>query len=147
MPKKMLPRLSAVAAAERPYSLRLSWDNGQDAMVDVSSLIDNFKFYAPLRDNPARFADVQLGEFGVDVVWPGDIDMSAESLWRLSQEQAGLTLSSKAFRDWREGRALTLDGAAAALGLSRRMIAYYEQGKKPIPRVVALATRGLDCEA
>jgi hypothetical protein len=31
-----------------------------------------------------------------------------------------------------------------ALGLSRRMAAYYEQGAKPIPRVVALATRGLE---
>ena len=33
---------------------------------------------------------------------------------------------------------------AAALGLSRRMVAYYEQGAKPIPRVVALATHALD---
>jgi hypothetical protein len=38
----------------------------------------------------------------------------------------------------------TLDAAATALGLSRRMIAYYEAGKKPIPRVVALATRALE---
>jgi len=28
--------------------------------------------------------------------------------------------------------------------LSRRMVAYYEQGAKPIPRVVALATHALD---
>jgi hypothetical protein len=37
-----------------------------------------------------------------------------------------------------------LDAAARALGVSRRMVAYYEQGTKPIPRVVALATRGLE---
>jgi len=30
-----------------------------------------------------------------------------------------------------------LDSAVRALGLSRRMITCYEQGKKPIPRVVA----------
>src|SRR5262249_17284191 len=32
----------------------------------------------------------------------------------------------------------------ALLGLSRRMIAYYERGERPIPRVVALATRALE---
>ena len=38
----------------------------------------------------------------------------------------------------------TLDTAAKALGISRRMVAYYEQGDRAIPRVVALATRGLE---
>ena len=51
-------------------------------------------------------------------------------------------MSPDAFRHWRERKALTLDAAARALGVSRRMVAYYEQGAKPIPRVVALATRG-----
>lgn len=40
--------------------------------------------------------------------------------------------------------ATTLDGAARALGLSRRMVACYEQAAKPIPRVVALAVKGLE---
>jgi hypothetical protein len=41
-------------------------------------------------------------------------------------------------------KAYTLDTAARALGVSRRMVAYYEQGSKPIPRVVALAARALE---
>ena len=79
-----------------------------------------------------------------DVVWTDDIDMATDTLWRLAREQAGRTLSPDAFRRWRERGAYTLDTAAAALGVSRRMIVYYEQGKKPIPRVVALATRALE---
>ena len=47
------------------------------------------------------------------------------------------------FRAWMEAHALTLDGAASALGLSRRMIAYYASGEKPIPKTVLLATEGL----
>jgi transcriptional regulator with XRE-family HTH domain len=70
--------------------------------------------------------------------------MSADTLWRLAQEQTGITMSPGAFRHWRERKADTLDTAARALGISRRMVAYYEQGEKPIPRVVALATRALD---
>jgi transcriptional regulator with XRE-family HTH domain len=70
--------------------------------------------------------------------------MAADTLWRLAQEQAGVTMSSDAFKRWRERKAYTLDSAARALGLSRRMVAYYEQGEKPIPRVVALAARALE---
>ena len=77
-------------------------------------------------------------------MWDDDLDMSADTLWRLAQEQSGATMSAEAFRRWRERRAYTLDAAARALGLSRRMIAYYEKGDRPIPRVVALATRALE---
>ena len=34
--------------------------------------------------------------------------------------------------------------AARALGLSRRMVAYYDGGAKPIPRTVALAVKALE---
>ena len=53
-------------------------------------------------------------------------------------------MTADAFRDWRERKAYTLDAAAQALGLRRRMVAYYDQGDKPIPKVVALATRALE---
>jgi hypothetical protein len=40
--------------------------------------------------------------------------------------------------------AMTLDAAAAALDVSRRMLAYYRSGEKPIPRTVGLAMLGWD---
>lgn len=70
--------------------------------------------------------------------------MAAVTLRRLAQEQSGLTMSPDAFRRWRERNAFTLDTEARTLGVSRRMVAYYEQGAKPIPRVVAPATRALE---
>ncbi len=89
---------------------------------------------------------MRVGEYGADVVWTDEVDMAADTLW-LAQEQTGVTMSPDAFRRWRERRAYTLDAAAHALGVSRRMVACYEQGAKPIPRVVALATRGRDLGA
>ena len=77
-------------------------------------------------------------------MWTDEIDMSADTLRRLAYEQTGITMAPDAFRLWRERKAYTLDSAARALGLSRRMVAYYEQGDKPIPRVVALATKALE---
>ena len=110
----------------------------------MSGLIATFRVYEPLRRSRDLFRRVRVGEYGTDVVWSDEIDMSADTLWRLAQEQSGITMSPDAFRHWRERKAYTLDTAARALGVSRRMIAYYEQGARPIPRVVALATRALD---
>jgi hypothetical protein len=144
MPKRTLRRIAAVVADSKPFVLNIRWDNGDERPVDVSGIVGTFRVYAPLRHEPGLFPKARVGEHGVDVVWTDEIDMAADTLWRLAQEQSGETLSSEAFRRWRDRRAYTLDTAAAALGISRRMVAYYEQGKKPIPRVVALATRALD---
>ncbi len=144
MPKKTLPRILAVAADKKPLTLRIRWDKGDESLVDVSGLVETFRVYKPLRHSPELFGRVRVGEYGTDIVWTDEIDMAADTLWRLAQEQAGITMSPDAFRHWRESKGYTLDTAAQALGLSRRMVAYYEQGAKPIPRVVALATRGLD---
>jgi DNA-binding transcriptional regulator YiaG len=144
MPRKILPRIVAVTADKKPLTLRIRWNKGDESRVDVSGLIETFRVYEPLRRSPDLFRQARVGEHGTDIVWSDEIDMAADTLWRLAQEQAGITLSPDACKHWRERHAFTLDTAAAALGISRRMVAYYEQGKKPIPRVVALATRGLE---
>lgn len=144
MSRKVLPRIVAVSAGKKPQTLRIRWNNGEETCVDVSGLIATYRVYAPLRRSASSFRNVRVGELGTDVVWNDEIDISADTLWHLAQEQSGQTISAVAFRRWREKKAMTLDSAAAALGLSRRMVAYYEQGAKPIPRVVALATHALD---
>lgn len=144
VPKRTLPRIAAVEADEAPLTLRVRWQQGGEALVDVSGPIGAYRVYAPLRSDRTLFREVRVGEHGTDVIWTDAIDMAADTLWRLAQEQSGETLTAEAFRTWRERNAYTLDGAARALGLSRRMVAYYEQGEKPIPRTVALATRALE---
>jgi len=133
-----------VSPGDTPLTLRVRWQKDGESLIDVSGLIESFKVYAPLRDMPELFGKVRVGEYGTDIVWTDEIDMSADTLWRLAQEQAGATMTPDEFRHWRERKAYTLDTAAKALGISRRMVAYYEEGKRAIPRVVTLATRGLD---
>ncbi len=146
MPKKVLPRIVAVSPGARPMTLRVRWTTGDEHLIDVSEFIKKFRIYVPLTQSPELFGLVRLGEYGADVVWTDEIDMSADTLWRLAQEQTGKTMTPEEFRRWRERRAYTLDTAARALGISRRMVAYYEHGERTIPRVVALATWGLDGE-
>ena len=144
MPKKTLPRIMAVSAGERPKTLHIRWDGGGESLVDVSGLIETFRAYVPLRQSAELFRQVRVGEYGTDIVWSDELDMPADTLWRLAQEQSGVTMTAEAFHHWRERKAYTLDDAAAALGISRRMVDYYDHGDKPIPRVVALATLALD---
>ncbi|HEY1300817.1 MAG TPA: DUF2442 domain-containing protein, partial [Stellaceae bacterium] len=118
-------------------TLRVRWNNGEESVIDVSGMIQNYRVYEPLRRSPELFRQVRLGEHGTDVVWSDAIDMAADTLWRLAREQAGETMTPEAFRYWRKQKAYTLEEAAKALGLSRRMVAYYEKGDRPIPRVVA----------
>lgn len=143
MPKKILPRIAAVSAGKKPHTLCIHWERGGETVVDVSAVLEAFRVYAPLRESAALFRRVHVGEHGTDVVWSDTLDMAADTLWRLAQEQVGLTMTAAAFRHWRKRKDYTLDAAACALGISRRMAAYYEQGDKPIPRVVALATQAL----
>jgi hypothetical protein len=102
VPKRILPRIVAVTADERPLTLRIGWDKGDESRVDVSGLIETFRVYEPLRRSKDLFRRVRVGEHGTDVVWSGEIDMSADTLWRLAQEQTGITMSPDAFRHWRE---------------------------------------------
>ena len=145
MPRKALPRIVSAVPGPCIYTLHVRWNTGDETPVDVSGPINSFRVYAPLRTDPDLFRHVRVGEYGTDIVWGNDgPDMSNDTLWRLAQEQSGATMTAEGFRRWRERHGYTLGAAGRALGISRRMVAYYEKGERPIPRVVALATKGLE---
>jgi Protein of unknown function (DUF2442) len=85
-----LPRVVAVAAGNKPMTLRIRWDKGDESLVDVSGLIETFRVYEPLRHSPKLFRQARVGEHGTDIVWSDEIDMAADTLWRLAQEQAAI---------------------------------------------------------
>ncbi|HEX3915873.1 MAG TPA: hypothetical protein VHW60_00940 [Caulobacteraceae bacterium] len=95
---------------------------------------------AALRD-PAEFARAQLGDWGHSLVWPSGAEAGADSLW-LETLSATRREDARAFLDWRLRHGLSLTAAAEALGLSRRMVAYYSNGGKAVPKTVLLACRG-----
>ena len=135
------PPLIRSVKANAPATLETVWSTGETLAVDVSRLVKRFKLYAPLR-NAGLFAKAKADPWGHAVNWPGDIDMGADQLYELGREQAG-EWGPERFGAWMTTHALSLNAAADALGLSRRMIAHYRTGSRPIPRVVALACQGL----
>ena len=134
-----LPTLLAVAV-EGDHSIRATWVDGTVETIDLSPALHRFRLYAPLRGDSALFRDLRLEDDGATLVWgDGRIDMPADAVWDLARE----TMDNAEFRRFLERNGLTLDAAAAALGISRRQVAYFA-ADKPVPRTVALACRGFE---
>ena len=125
-----------------PSRLALSFADGQRFEVELADIISRYPTLAPLAD-PAVFAQVALDEWQRGVVFAADddLDLASDNLRALGVEQAG-GFSHQQLLAWMAHHGLTLDTAAEALDVSRRMLAYYRSGAKPIPRTVGLAMLG-----
>ncbi len=131
-------------AATPPGTITLGWSDGTSAAVDLAPLLGAGASRG-LRD-PARFAQARLGDWGHSVVWPDGTELGAEALWLETLTATGRA-DTRAFLEWRLRHGLSLSAAAEALGLSRRMVAYYSNGEKRVPRPILLACRGWEADA
>jgi hypothetical protein len=122
-----------------PSSLHLSWSDGTAADVDLGAILDD-RALATLRD-PGEFARVEVGDWGHGLAWPSGAELGADMLWLETLSATGHG-DVRAFLEWRLRNALSLSKAAEALGVSRRMIAYYSNGEKKVPKPILLACRG-----
>ena len=127
-----------------PASVKLTWGDGTIAEVDLALALEDPAF-APLRD-PAMFAQVEVGDWGHSLVWTSGVEMSADSLWLETLSATGHP-DVRAFLEWRMRHGLSLSKAAEALGVSRRMVAYYSNGEKKVPKPILLACRGWEVGA
>jgi len=119
--------------------LALTWSDGTQATVELGKILHDRRFVAP-RDL-TEFARVELGEWGQCVTWPNGAELGAERLWLETLSATGHH-DARIFLEWRLRHGLSLSKTAEALGLSRRMVAYYSNGEKPVPKSILLACRG-----
>src|SRR5579863_246806 len=122
------------------YVLRLRWTNDKVFVVDLEESVHRLKALKNLRDRKF-FARAEIGEGGHSIVWPDGADMGADRLWEIALEQNGRPATAEFIR-WRMRNGLSLTDAAAAVGISRRAVAYYASGEEPVPRTVQLACIG-----
>lgn len=123
-------------------SLLLRYADGERFEVNVVDTIRKHPSLERLKD-PKVFGSAKVGEHGASVIWANDdeLELAADNLRARAVEQAG-NVSHEFIWSWMSRNDLTLDSAAQALGVSRRMLAYYRSGAKPVPRTVALACLG-----
>ena len=107
--------------------LRLRYEDGQTLEVDLSERVRS---------------KAKLGFGGRSVDWIEDeLDLGSDNLRHLATEQAG-GIGHERIWTWLHDTGMTLEQAAQALGISRRMLIYYRDGEKAIPRAIWLACLG-----
>lgn len=132
------PQLQTVEALE-PYRLRTTWSTGEVLEVDVENYLRRHAALAPILD-AAVFGGVHVSEWGNSIEWI-DEEFGADNVYAWAKEQAG-EVSHEMFDGWMTRNNLSLSSAAAALGISRRMVSYYRTAHKSIPRQTWLACLG-----
>ena len=132
------PKLQAVEAL-KPYRLRTKWSTGEVLEVDVESVLRKISALEKLL-NPKIFAKAHLAEWGRGIEW-FDTELGADNVYAWAKEQAG-EVSHQMLDTWMHRNGLSLNTAAEALGISRRMVSYYRTAQKSIPRAIWLACLG-----
>ena len=121
-------RMRSIVAAvpNRGGRIALEWSDGTKAELRV----------------PAGSA-ASIGDWGHSLVWPDGREIGADTLWQETLSALGRD-DSRAFLEWRLANGLSLSAAGEALGLSRRTVAYYSNGDRPVPKAILLACKGWD---
>jgi hypothetical protein len=132
-------RVIAQATIIGPAMMQLLWSDGTEASIDLAVTIADPAF-GSLGD-PSELARVEVGEWGHSVIWPSGVELGADSLWLETLSATGRD-DTRAFLRWRLQHGLSLSKAASALGISRRMVAYYSNGERKLPKAILLACRG-----
>ena len=132
-------RTIMAAQVTGPSTLRLGWSDGTTADIDLAATFED-RAFAALRD-PDAFSKVEIGDWGHSLAWPSATELGADMLWLETLSATGRG-DVRAFLEWRLRHGLSLTKAAEALGVSRRMIAYYSNGEKKVPKPILLACRG-----
>lgn len=139
--KTKLPRLKSV----KPLAgrkLRLEWRDGRSHLCDLTGLIARSPTLAPLADAEI-FSKAKLIDWGAGVGWPNGLDLSAQTLRRIAEEQS--VFDAKSFRAWQAALGLSNQEAADALGLTLGTIKNYRNGHA-IPPAVAVACRAMQSD-
>lgn len=129
-------------ASPQQGRLEIVFADGFSGEVDLHDLIEKHPSLARLKDAEV-FADVVMDEWNRGVIFAGEdaLSLASDNLRALAVEQAG-GYSHQQVINWMHHHGMSLEVAANALGISRRMLAYYRSAECPIPKTVGLAMLG-----
>ena len=135
-----LPRVKAVRAGGKPYTLTVTWADGRRTLIDMTGVVSRSPRFQALSD-PKAFAAVRPITHGWGIGWESGPDYAARSLDRLAREQQPMT--GKDFAAWQRGLALSNREAADVLGLALGTVKNYRRHKGVLPAVVRIACTAL----
>lgn len=140
MTKTKQPRVKSVAA-HGTNTIKVTWKGGGSCTVDLTGLIARVPAFDKLKD-AGIFMRVGVIDWGWAVGWPGGLDLSADTVKRMAEEQAQMTGNDLVH--WQERLDLTIDETAELLGLSGRTVKNYRRRDASIPSAIGMACRALE---
>jgi hypothetical protein len=133
-------RRIAAVEAQPGYRLNIAWQDGGEAVVDMTGVIHKQGYFAPLKDE-ATFRQVEVIDYGTGIEWANGIDYSADSLEMMANEQAAMTADG--FRAWKREMELSINEMADIFGFSSSTVKAYLAGESPIPVAVQIACNAM----
>jgi len=115
--------------------VHLFWHSGLDEIIDLKPLLIRFS-RRPVASRELLFRTVKPSVDGRAVVWDDGSEIGLSWL----QDLALARMTSEEFREALGKLSLTVEEAAAHLGVSKRSIAGYRRDRE-IPRAIVLAVR------
>ncbi len=116
--------------AQPGHCLKVAWQDGGEAVVDLTGLIHKMPYFAALKDAEA-FRQVAVVAYGGGIEWANGIDYSADSLEALADEQAAMTAAE--LRAWKQEMVLSINEMADIFGMSPSAVKAYLAGGSRIP--------------
>ncbi len=138
------PRLANVTSAEKPFTLKLTWQDGRCQNADLTGLVNRSPHFRIFLKDPEAFRSVKVINWGHGVEWENGLDYSADNLFKIAAEQEPWTC--KQFRRWQENMKLKNSEAAAVLGYGQGQIKNFRSGRATIPVTVSSACRSMEAD-
>lgn len=132
-----LPRVESARPLEG-RKVEVVWRGGITQIIDITPALTSKRIFLQIRTDDALFATLRVNEDGNAIEWSDGAELSAVWLERLAPS----AIQNEQFREAMTQLGLSLDGMAARLGVSRRLVADYRKDK-PIPELVGLAVQQL----
>jgi len=140
------PQLKQLSSDDE-FNLYMIFINDLEITVNLKKIIENNKALSVLRDINNFRAVCIRDDDGWTAEWPElDIQIGADTLYLEGLAQNAIDENCKTFYRWRAKYNVSISDAANALGMTTRTISNYNSGRKPIPRYIALAIKGLEME-
>lgn len=135
-----LPCVKAVAAAKAPWTLKVTWKDGSQDVVDLTGLVNRSRHFRRFLAEPKAFRDVAPADYGGGVAWSNGLDYAATTLKMLAEEQR--SMSGKELAAFEAANNFSTAETAILLGVAERTVRDYRKVKK-LPPTIALALRAM----
>ncbi len=86
-----LSRVKSVSAARAPWTLNVTWADGEKDQVDLTGPIHRSRNFRIFLDQPGAFRKVRVADFGGEIEWQNGLDSGADPLKMMADEQRPMT--------------------------------------------------------